>query len=132
MSDLKSNKSESVRPLEDPDTFYRPWGYYTTIHGNDNTGYKVKKICVFTNSRLSLQSHNQRSEHWVIVQGKAKVQIGDEFVELNKNQHVYIPIKTLHRIENIGEELLIFIETQIGDYLGEDDIIRYQDDYNRI
>jgi mannose-6-phosphate isomerase-like protein (cupin superfamily) len=92
----------------------------------------VKKICVIENSRLSLQSHNQRSEHWVIVQGKAKVQVGDEFVELNKNQHVYIPKKTLHRMENIGEELLIFIETQIGDYLGEDDIIRYQDDYNRI
>ena len=116
MSDLEPNKKE------DPNTLYRPWGYYTTIHGNDNTGYKVKKIGVFTNSRLSLQSHNHRSEHWVIVQGKAKVQVGDDFVELNKNQHVYIPIKTLHRIENIGEEMLIFIETQIGDYLGEDDI----------
>lgn len=111
--------------------FYRPWGQYTTIHGDDHAGYKVKKISVSTNSRLSLQSHNQRSEHWVIIQGKAKVQVGDDSLELNKNQHVYIPKKTLHRIENIGEEVLIFIETQIGVYLGEDDIIRYQDDYNR-
>lgn len=125
MNDLATKQAIEI------ETFYRPWGYYTTIHGNDETGYKVKKIGVLTNSRLSLQSHNQRSEHWVIVQGKAKVQVGDNFLELNKNQHVYIPKKTLHRIENIGEELLIFIETQIGDYLGEDDIIRYQDDYNR-
>ena len=122
----KTSKSENVG-----DTCYRPWGYYTIIHGNDTTGYKVKKIGVSTNRRLSLQSHNQRSEHWVIIQGKAKVQVGDDFLELHKNQHVYIPKKTLHRIENIGEEILIFIETQIGEYLGEDDIIRYQDDYTR-
>ena len=125
MSALTTKKEITV------ESFYRPWGYYTTIHGNDNTGYKVKKIGVLPNSRLSLQSHNQRSEHWVIVQGKAKVQVGDDFLELNKNQHVYIPKKTLHRIENIGKDNVVFIETQIGDYLGEDDIVRYSDDYNR-
>jgi mannose-6-phosphate isomerase-like protein (cupin superfamily) len=111
--------------------FDRPWGYYTILHCDDNAVCKVKEIVVFPNNRLSLQSHNQRSEHWVIVQGKAKVQVGDDFLELNKNQHVYIPKKTLHRIENIGKENVVFIETQIGDYLGEDDIIRYSDDYNR-
>ena len=110
----------------------RPWGYYTTIYGNDNSGYKVKEIVVLPKGRLSLQSHNNRSEHWVIVHGKARVQVGDDFLELNKNQHIYIPKKTLHRIENIGETNVVFIETQIGDYLGEDDIIRYCDDYNRI
>jgi len=110
----------------------RPWGYYKTIHGNDKSGYKVKEIAVFPKGRLSLQSHNQRSEHWVIVQGRSLVQVGEDLLELHKNQNVYIPKKTLHRIENIGEEILVFIETQIGDYLGEDDIIRYSDDYNRI
>ena len=109
----------------------RPWGYYTTIHGNDLLGHKVKEIVVLPGGRLSLQSHNQRSEHWVIVQGNALVQVGDDFLELNKNQHVYIPKKTLHRIENIGKDNVVFIETQIGDYLGEDDIVRYSDDYNR-
>lgn len=110
---------------------FRPWGWYSTINGDDNTGHKVKIICVYPKSRLSLQSHNQRSEHWVIVTGHAKVQIGGDFLELYKNQHVYIPKKTLHRMENLGETHVIFIETQIGTYLGEDDIIRYEDDYNR-
>ena len=110
----------------------RPWGYYVNIEGNDNSGFKVKKISVYINKKLSLQTHNYRSEHWVIVNGTAKVQIGDDFLILNKNQHVYIPKKTLHRIENIGSDLLEFIETQIGDYLGEDDITRYEDDFNII
>jgi mannose-1-phosphate guanylyltransferase/mannose-6-phosphate isomerase len=79
-----------------------------------------------------LQSHNHRSEHWVIVKGTCKVQVGDEILILNKDQHVYIPLNTLHRIENIGDELLEFTETQIGNYLGEDDIIRYEDDFGRL
>lgn len=111
--------------------FERPWGWYTIIHGTDTSGYKVKKIGVKPKSRLSLQSHDQRSEHWVIIKGRARVQIGGDFLELRENQHVYIPKKTLHRIENIGDEEVEFIETQIGEYLGEDDIIRYEDDYNR-
>ena len=110
---------------------FRPWGWYVTINGDDYTGCKVKKICVYPKSRLSLQSHNKRSEHWVIVEGVAKVQVGDDFLELHKNQHIYIPKKILHRRENLGETNVVFIETQIGEYLGEDDIIRYEDDYNR-
>jgi mannose-6-phosphate isomerase-like protein (cupin superfamily) len=109
----------------------RPWGNFSTVYGNDTNGFKVKKISVNSGSRLSLQSHNKRSEHWVIVQGNAKVQVGTDFIELQKNQYVFIPKNTLHRIENIGTESLIFIETQIGEYLGEDDIMRYEDDYNR-
>ena len=111
--------------------FHRPWGWYTTIHGNDYNGYKVKMICVYPKSRLSLQSHNKRSEHWVIIRGNAKVQLGGDFLELCENQHIYIPKQTLHRIENVGATNVVFIETQLGDYLGEDDIIRYEDDYNR-
>jgi mannose-1-phosphate guanylyltransferase/mannose-6-phosphate isomerase len=110
---------------------FRPWGWYTNIEGNDYNGFKVKRIAVYPGKRLSLQSHNQRSEHWVIVKGNAKVTLGDEELFLNKDQNVYIPIGTLHRIENVGDELLEFTETQIGDYLGEDDIIRYEDDFGR-
>ena len=110
---------------------HRPWGWYCILDGTDNSGFKVKRISVNTGCKLSLQSHNQRSEHWVIVNGSAKVQVGDDFLILGKNHHVFIPKKTLHRIENIGDEILEFVETQIGDYLGEDDIIRYSDDYNR-
>ena len=111
---------------------FRPWGYYVNIEGNDYNGFKVKKIAVYQGKRLSLQSHNHRSEHWVIVKGTAKMQLDDKFITMNKNDHVYIPVKALHRIENIGDELLEFTETQIGDYLGEDDIIRYEDDFGRV
>lgn len=110
----------------------RPWGWYCNIEGNEYSGFKVKRIAVYPGKKLSLQSHDKRSEHWVIVKGKAKVQVGHDFLILEKNQHVYIPKKTLHRMENIGDELLEFVETQIGEYLGEDDIIRYEDDFNRV
>ena len=111
---------------------YRPWGWYHNIEGNDHSGFKVKRIGVSPGKRLSLQSHNRRSEHWVIVKGDARVQVGDDFLDLHPNQHVYIPKKTLHRMENLGDQEIEFIETQIGDYLGEDDIVRYQDDFGRV
>lgn len=111
---------------------FRPWGWYCNVEGNDTSGFKVKRICIYPGMKLSLQSHNNRSEHWVIVKGDARVQVGDDFLNLGVNQHVYIPKKTLHRIENIGNEMLEFVETQIGDYLGEEDIIRYEDDFGRI
>jgi len=110
---------------------YRPWGWYINIDGGDNSGSKVKRICVYPGKRLSLQSHNHRSEHWVIVKGTAKVQIGKDLHILRPNQSVYIPIEVLHRMENIGEDMVEFIETQIGNYLGEDDIVRYEDDFGR-
>lgn len=110
----------------------RPWGWYMGIDGNDHSGYKVKRIGVYPGKRLSLQSHNHRSEHWVIVKGKAKIQVGKDFHILHSNQSIYIPIGVLHRAENIGEDMVEFIETQIGDYLGEDDIVRYEDDFGRV
>ena len=110
---------------------FRPWGYYINVEGHDTNGFKMKRIAVYPGKRLSLQSHNYRSEHWVIVKGIAKVQVGEEELIMNADEHVYIPIKTLHRIENIGDDLMEFTETQIGEYLGEDDIIRYEDDFNR-
>jgi mannose-1-phosphate guanylyltransferase/mannose-6-phosphate isomerase len=111
---------------------YRPWGWYINIEGHDYGGFKVKRIGVYPGKRLSLQSHDNRSEHWVIVKGNAKVQVGKDFHILHKNHSVYIPVGVLHRMENVGEDMVEFIETQIGDYLGEDDIVRYEDDFGRV
>ena len=124
----KDNRSETIVHAK----AYRPWGWYINIDGNDDSGSKVKRIGVYPGKRLSLQSHKQRSEHWVVVKGQAKVQVGEDFHLLHKNQSVYIPIGVLHRMENVGEEMVEFIETQIGSYLGEDDIVRYEDDFGRI
>ena len=106
--------------------FNRPWGWYINVKEEPSV-FKVKHISVLPNKRLSLQSHYKRSEHWVIVKGKAKVQVGKDFLIL----HVYIPKETLHRMENIGEDDVEFIETQYGEYLEEDDIVRYEDDFGR-
>jgi mannose-1-phosphate guanylyltransferase/mannose-6-phosphate isomerase len=111
---------------------FRPWGWYINIEGTNTTGFKVKRIGVYPGKRLSLQSHNRRSEHWVIIKGNARVQVGKDILNLEPNQHVYIPKETLHRMENPGDEIVEFIETQIGDYLGEDDIVRYEDDFGRV
>lgn len=128
---LKQNKRQEVICHK---TVYKPWGWFKNIEGDDNgsQGFKVKRIGVYPGKRLSLQSHNYRSEHWIIVKGRAKVTLDENEIYLEKDQNIYIPLKSLHRIENIDDDILEFIETQIGDYLGEDDIIRYDDDYGRI
>ncbi len=110
---------------------HRPWGSYETIKEEPGQ-YKVKHITVQPNKRLSLQSHAHRAEHWVIVKGTAWVQLGDLYYRLNENDHIYIPKGEKHRIENSSDAVLEFIETQVGAYLGEDDIIRYEDDYGRV
>lgn len=125
---LLNGKSE----LTENKTEYRPWGFYTTLIGDDRSSYKVKKIVVYPEKKLSLQSHNFRYEHWVITVGEAKVTVGDSVCMLNSNEYVFIPNTVKHRIENIGSTDLEFVETQIGEYLGEDDIIRYEDDWNRV
>src|SRR3989337_2973685 len=109
---------------------YRPWGYYLVLEEKDNT--KVKRIVVNPGARLSLQKHHHRCEHWVIVQGIAKVINGDITLILEENQSTYIPQNNLHRIENIGKIPLEIIEVEIGDYLEEDDIVRYEDDFGRV
>jgi mannose-1-phosphate guanylyltransferase/mannose-6-phosphate isomerase len=108
----------------------RPWGWYINVKEEKET-FKIKHICVYPGKRLSLQSHNKRSEHWVIVRGNAKVELGNTIHILKENNHIYIPVKELHRIENIGDDMLEFVETQIGSYLGEDDIERFDDLYGR-
>ncbi|NOU00621.1 MAG: mannose-1-phosphate guanylyltransferase/mannose-6-phosphate isomerase [Gallionella sp.] len=108
----------------------RPWGSYTVLE-KEQDGFKIKRIEVSPGARLSLQSHRQRSEHWVVVSGTATVTNGDEVVTVKKNQSTYIPIGTKHRLENLGKEPLHIVEIQVGDYLGEDDIQRYEDNYGR-
>ncbi|HHB92057.1 MAG TPA: mannose-1-phosphate guanylyltransferase/mannose-6-phosphate isomerase [Thioploca sp.] len=108
---------------------YRPWGYYETIDIKER--FQVKRITVNPGSSLSLQMHYHRSEHWVVVQGTAKITKNDEIFVLTENQSTYIPIGTKHRLENQGRIPLEIIEVQSGSYLGEDDIVRYEDVYGR-
>jgi len=108
----------------------RPWGSYTVLE-EDPEGFKLKRIEVAPGARLSLQSHKHRSEHWVVVSGTATVTNGDEVITVHKNQSTYIPIGTKHRLENRGTEPLHIVEIQVGEYLGEDDIQRYEDNYGR-
>jgi mannose-6-phosphate isomerase-like protein (cupin superfamily) len=107
----------------------RPWGSYEVL--DEGQGFKVKRIEVKPDHRLSLQSHENRSEHWVIVSGEAIVTVGEAEIHLRANEDVLIPARSKHRIANPGKELLVFIEVQCGSYLGEDDIQRFEDDYNR-
>ena len=108
----------------------RPWGSYTVLEEGQD-GFKIKCVEVAPGARLSLQSHSQRSEHWVVVSGTATVTNGDEVVTVQKNQSTYIPIGAKHCLENRGEEPLHIVEIQVGSYLGEDDIQRHEDHYGR-
>ena len=108
---------------------YRPWGNYSSIA--DGKNWQVKKIIVEKGESLSLQLHNHRSEHWVVVSGKALVEIEGKKKLLNKNESAYIPLGSKHRLSNPGNSPLILIEVQSGDYFGEDDIVRFQDKYGR-
>lgn len=108
---------------------HRPWGSYDSIDMAD--GFQVKRIKVKPGARLSLQSHAHRAEHWVVVRGTARVTRDNDVFELFANQSTYIPIGAKHRLENPGKDMLELIEVQSGDYLGEDDIVRYEDQYGR-
>ena len=108
---------------------FRPWGYYDSVHSGE--GFQVKRIVVNSGAKLSLQKHKYRAEHWVVVKGVALVTCGDKIFELVENQSTYIPQGSLHRLENHQDIPLEIIEIQTGSYLGEDDIIRLEDDYLR-
>ncbi|MDI6802120.1 MAG: mannose-1-phosphate guanylyltransferase/mannose-6-phosphate isomerase [Thermodesulfovibrionales bacterium] len=110
-------------------TTYRPWGSYTVLE--EGSRYKIKRIAVNPDARLSLQKHLHRSEHWVVVKGTAKVTIGDKEIFIHENESVYVPKSTLHRLENPGKVPLEIIEVQNGEYVGEDDIVRIDDEYGR-
>ncbi len=112
------------------ETVHRPWGTYTVL--DDASTHKVKRIEVLPGKRLSYQKHFRRSEHWMAVAGRAKVTLNDREITLNPGDTVDIPVGAWHRIENPEiSGLLVFIEIQRGDYFGEDDIIRSQDDFGR-
>ncbi len=111
-------------------TVHRPWGSYTVLE--EDRGYKIKRLMVKPGARLSLQLHRRRSEHWVVVSGTARVTCGERVYDVKTNESTYIPIGARHRIENPGDQPLQIIEVQNGDYLGEDDIERFQDDYGRL
>ncbi|MFY7777433.1 MAG: phosphomannose isomerase type II C-terminal cupin domain [Elstera sp.] len=107
----------------------RPWGQYEVLL--DEPTYKVKRIIVLPGQRLSLQMHHRRAEHWTIVVGEADVTVNEDTFRLTPGEHVYIPLEAKHRVANPGSEPLVFIEVQSGTYTGEDDIVRFSDDYGR-
>jgi mannose-1-phosphate guanylyltransferase/mannose-6-phosphate isomerase len=109
---------------------YRPWGWYQSI--DTGPAHQVKRIVVSPGQRLSLQKHRHRSEHWTIVEGVAEVTIDDKVLTVHPNESVYIPLGAVHRAANPGKMPVTLVEVQCGDYLGEDDIIRFEDDYGRV
>lgn len=108
---------------------YRPWGMYDSIDNGHR--YQVKRISVQPGAKLSLQMHHHRAEHWIVVSGTAKVTVGNEERLVAENESIFIPLGTVHALENPGKIPLDLIEVQTGAYLGEDDIVRFEDRYGR-
>jgi mannose-1-phosphate guanylyltransferase/mannose-6-phosphate isomerase len=123
---LKSKEREEARL---PPRVPRPWGDYESLDRGDR--YQVKRITVKPGAALSIQKHHHRAEHWTVVQGVARVLCDDREFELRENESTYLPLGAIHRLENPGDELLVLIEVQYGSYLGEDDIVRFEDRYGR-
>ena len=121
----RAHESSEVSPLFDR----RPWGSFTVLDEGDH--YKVKRIEVLPGKRLSYQKHARRAEHWMVVRGVAKVTLDDQEIIVPLGETIDIAVGAAHRVENPGQELLVFIEIQRGDYLGEDDIVRLDDDFGR-
>lgn len=121
----KKIQTKSEQPTE-----HRPWGYFTIIE--ECNFYKIKKLIIYPNKRLSLQSHKYRSENWVVVEGSPHFLCNGISQEYKVGQNLFIPQKAIHRIENKGNTNASIIEVQTGTYLGEDDIVRFEDDFNRI
>jgi mannose-1-phosphate guanylyltransferase / mannose-6-phosphate isomerase len=122
-------KTVAPRVTEEHLKVHRPWGSYQSVDNGER--HQVKRIIVKPGQRLSLQKHYHRSEHWIVVRGAARVTVNEDVKTVHENESVYIPIGAVHRLENPGKILLELIEVQTGSYLGEDDIIRIEDDYRR-
>ena len=121
--------AQGRQEAEENPTVFRPWGSYTVL--KESEGYKVKKVVVKPGETLSLQRHRHRSEHWVVVKGEALVTVGEDEMVLRPNQSAYVPKGVIHRLANTTDEPLEIIEVQVGDYVGEDDIERFEDRYGR-
>jgi mannose-1-phosphate guanylyltransferase len=126
---VKKLKQKNIDLTQTHTLVHRPWGTYETLI--DESGYKIKKITVKPGKRLSLQKHFHRNEHWIVVRGTAKVQVGDNSYLVRPNESTYIKMGQIHRLSNPGKIPVILIEAQVGEYTGEDDIIRLEDDYKR-
>ncbi len=126
---VKDMMDDGIKQAKAFPTDHRPWGWFETLALRDR--YQVKKIVVKPGGILSLQSHMHRSEHWTVVSGTAKVTLGDKQKLLSENESIYIPLGMTHRMENPGKLPMVLIEVQTGPYLGEDDIVRYEDAYSR-
>jgi mannose-6-phosphate isomerase len=107
----------------------RPWGSFHVL--DEKPGFKVKRLVAIEGGRLSLQSHKHRSEHWTVVSGTATVTVGEQVMTMTRGQSIDIPLGAKHRLENLHQGEVEIIEVQFGDYLGEDDIVRFEDVYNR-
>ena len=110
-------------------TVHRPWGYYTTLEEGDR--FKTKRLGIRPGAKISLQMHHHRSEHWIVVSGMAEVTCGEKTFLVDTNESTYIKAGQVHRVANPGKVELILIEVQSGDYLGDDDIVRFEDIYGR-
>lgn len=126
---VKEMRSQKVHQADTFPRDYRPWGYFETLTLRDR--FQVKRIVVKPGAALSLQSHVHRSEHWIVVAGTARVTVGDDMRLVSENQSIYVPLGAKHRLENPGHVPMELIEVQTGSYLGEDDIVRYEDAYAR-
>ncbi|RLG58172.1 MAG: mannose-1-phosphate guanylyltransferase/mannose-6-phosphate isomerase [Candidatus Hydrothermarchaeota archaeon] len=122
-------KNENRREAEFHATVYKPWGYYTVLE--EGKRYKVKRLCIYPGESISLQMHHHRAEHWIVVKGTAKITLDDKEIYLHENESTYVPRSTKHRVENPGRINLYIIEVQTGEYLEEDDIVRFEDGYGR-
>jgi len=122
-------KAKSVRQAEAFPKDHRPWGWFESLIVGER--FQVKRIHVNPGAALSLQSHHHRSEHWIVVEGTAQVTVDDTVRLVTENQSIYVPLGAVHRMENPGKVPMVLIEVQTGSYLGEDDIIRYEDVYAR-
>jgi mannose-6-phosphate isomerase len=122
---MNQSGSSDTSPLFDR----RPWGSFTVL--DEGAGYKVKRIEVLPGKRLSYQRHARRAEHWMVVAGTGRVTLDGREITVHTDETIDVPVGTAHRIENPGADTLIFIEIQRGDYLGEDDITRLEDDFGR-
>lgn len=128
--DLTDNHAGAAKGGSQVETFFRPWGSYSVLEKGER--YQVKRIVVFPKRRLSLQLHHHREEHWVIIKGEGEVLVDDSIVKVKESDRVYIPKLSRHRASNMGDINMEIIEVQLGDYLGEDDIVRFDDDYGRV
>lgn len=124
------NRPETVGLTETHRTSYRPWGGYSLVLSGER--FQVKRLFVKPGKKLSLQKHHHRSEHWIVVRGSAEVTVNGEVTLLSENQSIYLPLGCVHRLANPGKILLELIEVQTGSYLGEDDIIRIEDEFGRV